>query len=138
MFNSLGFPCESFRYYDAEKKCLDIESYYSMLRMAEPHSVVILHACAHNPTGLDPTKDQWWEIARLMRERRLFPLFDAAYLGFNSGSIDEDAFVIRLFVGEMHMEAAVCVSFAKNMGLYGRRHVSRLPEMFRQSGAKNA
>lgn len=55
-----------------------------------------------------------------MRERQLFPLFDAAYLGFNSGSIDEDAFAIRLFIGEMQTEAGVCVSFAKNMGLYGR------------------
>jgi len=54
-----------------------------------------------------------------MKERQLFPLFDAAYLGFNSGSVDEDAYAIRLFVNELEMEAAVAVSFAKNMGLYG-------------------
>lgn len=90
-----------------------------MLKQAEPNSVVILHACAHNPTGFDPSKEQWREIAHLMKARNLFPLFDAAYLGFNSGSLDEDAFAIRLFIGEMEMEAGVCVSFAKNMGLYG-------------------
>lgn len=120
VFSSLGFPCESFQYYDARTRDVDIESYYSMLRTAEPNSVVILHACAHNPTGCDPTKEQWREISRLMKERQLFPLFDAAYLGFNSGSLEEDAYAIRLFTGEMQMEAAVCVSFAKNMGLYGR------------------
>lgn len=90
-----------------------------MLRTAKPRSVVILHACAHNPTGFDPSKEQWREIARLMKERQLFPVFDAAYLGFNSGSFDEDAFAIRHFIGEMHMQAGVCISFAKNMGLYG-------------------
>ncbi|KAJ5156885.1 aminotransferase [Penicillium capsulatum] len=121
VFRSLGFPCESFRYYDPETKEIDLDSYYEMLQSAEPNSVVILHACAHNPTGCDPSKEQWREIARRMKERRLFPLFDAAYLGFNSGSLDEDAFAIRLFTGEMDMEVAVCVSFAKNMGLYGER-----------------
>jgi len=96
-----------------------MDAYRSMLEKAEPHSIVILHACAHNPTGCDPTKEQWAEIGRIMKERQLFPLFDAAYLGFNSGSVDEDAYAIRLFVKELGMEAAVAVSFAKNMGLYG-------------------
>lgn len=91
-----------------------------MLQSAEPKSIVVLHACAHNPTGCDPTKDQWREIGEIMKQRQLFPLFDAAYLGFNSGNIDDDAYAIRLFVNELEMEAAVCMSFAKNMGLYGR------------------
>ncbi|OQE18221.1 hypothetical protein PENSTE_c018G09360 [Penicillium steckii] len=121
VFGSLGFPCESFIYYDPETRDLDLQSYFSMLDRAEPNSIVIIHACAHNPTGCDPTKEQWREIARLMKERQLFPLFDAAYLGFNSGNLDEDAYPIRLFIGEMGMEAGVCVSFAKNMGLYGER-----------------
>ena len=81
--------------------------------------MVILHACAHNPTGFDPTKEQWREIAQIMKARQLFPLFDSAYLGFNSGNFDEDAYAIRLFMGELKMEAGICVSFAKNMGLYG-------------------
>jgi aspartate aminotransferase len=80
---------------------------------------VIIHACAHNPTGCDPTKEQWQELARLCKERQLFPLFDAAYLGFNSGNVDSDAFAIRFFIEETGLEAGVCLSFAKNMGLYG-------------------
>ncbi|KAJ5416304.1 hypothetical protein N7465_004999 [Penicillium sp. CMV-2018d] len=119
VFSSLGFQCESFRYYNPETKDLDIDSYYSALKLAEPNSVFIIHACAHNPTGCDPSKEQWRELARLFEERQLFPLFDAAYLGFNSGNVDIDAFAIRLFVEETNMEAGVCLSFAKNMGLYG-------------------
>ena len=90
-----------------------------MLRKAEPYSIVVLHACAHNPTGCDPTEEQWIEIGQIMKQRQLFPLFDAAYLGFNSGSVDDDAYAIRMFVNELELEAAVSVSFAKNMGLYG-------------------
>ena len=81
---------------------------------------MILHACAHNPTGYDPNQEQWRDLGRIMKKRKLFPLFDAAYLGFNSGNIDEDAFAIRYFVDKLEMEVAVCMSFAKNMGLYGK------------------
>ncbi|KAJ5868960.1 hypothetical protein N7534_003513 [Penicillium rubens] len=118
VFSSLGFQCESFRYYNAKTRDLDIDSYYSALKLAEPNSVFIIHACAHNPTGCDPSKEQWRELARLFKERQLFPLFDAAYLGFNSGNVDSDAFAIRLFIEETNLEAGVCLSFAKNMGLY--------------------
>ncbi|KAH7252954.1 pyridoxal phosphate-dependent transferase [Fusarium solani] len=88
---------------------------------AAPGSVFVLHACAHNPTGFDPTEDQWREIGRLMKERELFPVFDAAYLRFNSGCLDQDAFAIRHFIQELQLEAIVCISFSKNMGLYGER-----------------
>ncbi|RAL03293.1 aromatic-amino-acid aminotransferase [Aspergillus ibericus CBS 121593] len=121
VFSSLGFPCESFTYYDSSHKDLNIESYISALKTATPGSVVILHACAHNPTGCDPTKQQWIQLGQIIKERGLFPLFDAAYLGFNSGNVDDDAFAIRYFVGELGLEVAVCLSFAKNMGLYGER-----------------
>ena len=120
VFSSLGFQCESFRYYSPETRDVDIDSYYVTLKSAEPNSVVIIHACAHNPTGCDPSKEQWRELARLFKERQLFPLFDAAYLGFNSGNVDSDAFAIRWFIEETGLEAGVCLSFAKNMGLYGR------------------
>ena len=96
-----------------------MSSYLSTLNNIEPGSIVIVHACAHNPTGLDPSEEQWREIGRLMKEKKLFPVFDAAYLGFNSGDIDKDAFPIRHFVNDLGLEAAVCLSFAKNMGLYG-------------------
>lgn len=94
-------------------------SYRQMLNTVEPGSAVVLHACAHNPTGCDPSQEQWNEIGSIMKERQLFPIFDAAYLGFNSGSVDKDAYSIRHFVGDLKMEAAICVSFAKSMGLYG-------------------
>jgi aspartate aminotransferase len=127
LFSSLGFKCCTFKYYDASTKSLDITSYLSALRSAEPGSVIILHACAHNPTGLDPSIEQWKEIGSIVKERRLFPLFDAAYLGFNSGDYDQDAWAVRYFVLKLGLEAAVCLSFAKNMGLYGK---SRSPVGF--------
>ncbi|GAB1217362.1 hypothetical protein ATERTT37_006601 [Aspergillus terreus] len=121
VFSTLGFECQSFRYYDPATKTMDMDSYRATLYSARPGSIVILHACAHNPTGLDPTHDQWMEIGQIMKQRDLFPLFDAAYLGFNSGDVDHDAFAIRHFIHELELEAAVCLSFAKNMGLYGER-----------------
>ncbi|THV72209.1 aromatic-amino-acid aminotransferase, partial [Aureobasidium pullulans] len=98
VFKSLGFNCLKYRYYDAETKTLAYESIIQTLESATSGSIVVLHACAHNPTGC------------------LFPLFDAAYLGFNSGRIDDDAFAIRHFINDLGMEAIVSVSFAKNMG----------------------
>ena len=118
VFSSLGLPCHSFSYYDPVKKAMNWESYKDALRRASPNTVVVLHACAHNPTGFDPTCEQWREIAQIVKERGIFPLFDAAYLGFNSGNFDDDAFSIRHFV-ELEIETGVCLSFAKNMGLYG-------------------
>merc|ERR1712066_445604 len=71
-------------------------------------------------TGIDPTEEQWHQIAALMKERRLIPLMDSAYQGCASGDLDKDAFAIRLFEG-MGFEMFLCQSFAKNMGLYGER-----------------
>ena len=124
----MGFQCETFSYYDYANKTLDIDSYLNTLKYADRGSVFIIHACAHNPTGCDPSKSQWREIGQIMKQRQLFPLFDAAYLGFNSGNVDEDAFAIRHFIGELQMEATVCMSFAKNMGLYGNYMVIVLQE----------
>ncbi|THW72515.1 aromatic-amino-acid aminotransferase [Aureobasidium pullulans] len=121
IFKALGFECQSFPYYDYANKTLDFDSYISTLKSAEPHSIFILHACAHNPTGCDPSQSQWEQIGQIFKDRQLFPLFDAAYLGFNSGDVDEDAFAIRYFVDDLKLETAVCMSFAKNMGLYGER-----------------
>ncbi|TIA00698.1 aromatic-amino-acid aminotransferase [Aureobasidium pullulans] len=119
VFKSLGFNCLKYRYYDAESKTLAYESIIQTLESATSGSIVVLHACAHNPTGCDPSREQWREIAGLIKARGLFPLFDAAYLGFNSGNIDDDAFAMRHFINDLGMEAIVSVSFAKNMGLYG-------------------
>lgn len=85
-----------------------------------PNSIVLLHACAHNPTGVDPTPEQWVELSSLIAEKSLFPFFDMAYQGFASGSTTRDAFALRHFVKEGH-QVALAQSFAKNMGLYGER-----------------
>ncbi len=80
----------------------------------------MFHACAHNPTGVDPTPEQWVEISNIVKEKGLFPFFDMAYQGFASGSTSRDAFAVRHFVSEGH-QIALSQSFAKNMGLYGER-----------------
>ncbi|KAK7747581.1 hypothetical protein SLS62_009080 [Diatrype stigma] len=119
LFSSLGFEVKTIPYY--KDGAFDFESYIAGLREADSSSAVVLHACAHNPTGCDPTREQWKDIARLVQERGIFPIFDSAYLGFNSGSVDEDAWAIRYFVEDLKLEASVCLSFAKSMGLYGER-----------------
>jgi aspartate aminotransferase, cytoplasmic len=90
------------------------------LRAAPERSIIVLHACAHNPTGVDPTPDQWTQIATVIREHRLFPFFDCAYQGFASGNLAQDAWAVRHFA-EQGFEMCVAQSFAKNFGLYGER-----------------
>jgi aspartate aminotransferase len=92
----------------------------SSLEAAEKGSIILLQACAHNPTGLDPTEFQWQGIAQVIRSRGLFPFFDCAYQGFASGSLSDDNFAIRYFV-EQGIELVVAQSFSKNLGLYGQR-----------------
>lgn len=92
----------------------------SAIEKAPTGSVILLHACAHNPTGVDPTQEQWKKIATLMRERSHFPFFDTAYQGFASGDLVRDSWAIRYFV-EQGFELCIAQSFAKNFGLYGER-----------------
>jgi aspartate/tyrosine/aromatic aminotransferase len=81
-------------------------------------SVVLLQACANNPTGVDPTPAQWDIIMAILREQQLLPLLDCAYQGFASGDLDVDAYSTRKCEAE-GIEFIVCQSFAKNMGIYG-------------------
>ena len=83
-------------------------------------SLVLLQACAHNPTGVDPSMEDWEAILTILKSRGIFPIFDIAYQGFASGSLDRDASAIRL-AASMGMEMFVCQSFSKIMGLYGQR-----------------
>jgi aspartate aminotransferase len=91
----------------------------SSLEKAQPGSIVLLHACAHNPTGVDPTQEDWKKIAQVMLKNNLFPYFDSAYQGFAS-DLETDAWAIRYFVS-LGFQMLVSQSFAKNMGLYGER-----------------
>lgn len=92
----------------------------SGLQTAPNGSIILLHVCAHNPTGVDPTQAQWKEIAQVMREKGHFPFFDCAYQGFASGDLNKDAWAVRYFVSQ-GFELVVAQSFAKNFGLYGER-----------------
>ena len=92
----------------------------STIESASEGSIILLHACAHNPTGVDPTRDQWKELAKVIRAKRHFPFFDCAYQGFATGDLEQDAWAIRYFVSE-GFEMCIAQSFAKNFGLYGER-----------------
>ena len=83
-------------------------------------SVILLHACAHNPTGVDPSPDQWKKIAEVFKKKNHYPFFDNAYQGFASGDLNKDAFSIRYFV-EQGFQMIVTQSYSKTMGLYGER-----------------
>lgn len=83
-------------------------------------SVILLHACAHNPTGVDPSNEQWKEICSVIKKRNHIAFFDCAYQGYATGDLDQDAFAVRLFEKE-GVEMFIAQSFSKNMGLYGER-----------------
>ncbi|KAF3481307.1 aspartate aminotransferase [Arthroderma uncinatum] len=120
VFKDAGLEVEKYRYYNKETIGLDFEGLIADMKAAPEKSVFLLHACAHNPTGIDPTQTQWREIAEVMKSKGHFAFFDMAYQGFASGDINKDAYALRYFV-EQGMSLLLCQSFAKNMGLYGER-----------------
>jgi aspartate/tyrosine/aromatic aminotransferase len=107
-------------YYDAAKNALNYAGMMDVIGKAEKGSIILFHACAHNPTGIDPTKEQWKEIAKMMKEHELVPFLDSAYQGFATGDLDNDAYAIRLFADE-GLQFLVAQSCSKNAGLYGER-----------------
>lgn len=120
VFAAERLPIEEYRYLAADKKTLDAGGMLDDLRSsAKPGDAVLLHACCHNPTGVDPTMDQWQDIAKVIAEKQLLPLIDFAYQGFGSG-LREDAAAIALIMNHCD-EAVVCSSFSKNFGLYSER-----------------
>ncbi|KAH6856980.1 pyridoxal phosphate-dependent transferase [Chaetomium sp. MPI-CAGE-AT-0009] len=120
IFTNVGLPIATYPYFSKETKGLDFDGMKATLEQAPDGSIVLLHACAHNPTGVDPTPEQWSELAALFKAKKHFPFFDTAYQGFASGDLDRDAGAIRLFV-EQGFELVIAQSFAKNFGLYGQR-----------------
>lgn len=111
---------KEYRYWDENKRCIDFENMLEDLRNAPQKSVIVLHMAAHNPTGSDPTEEQWKQIAVVIKEKHLFPFFDCAYQGFSSGNLDKDAWAVRYFV-EQGFELVAAQSFSKNFGLYNER-----------------
>ncbi|KAI9783046.1 MAG: aspartate transaminase aat1 [Candelina submexicana] len=120
VFKDSGLQVEKYRYYNQDTIGLDFEGMAADIKAAPKGSMFLLHACAHNPTGIDPTEAQWAQISDIVKEGGHYAFFDMAYQGFASGDTDRDAFPVRHFVKEGH-DIALAQSFAKNMGLYGER-----------------
>ncbi|CAB4064808.1 GOT2 [Lepeophtheirus salmonis] len=120
IFKHCGMEVASYRYYDPNTCGFDFEGTCEDIKRIPEKSVILLHACAHNPTGVDPKPTQWKELSTLIKERNLYVFFDMAYQGFASGNVDGDAFAVRQFLNDGH-NICLSQSYAKNMGLYGER-----------------
>ncbi|KAG6649673.1 aspartate aminotransferase P2, mitochondrial isoform X1 [Carya illinoinensis] len=120
IFNDSRVPWSEYRYYDPKTVGLDFEGMVADIKAAPEGSFVLLHGCAHNPTGIDPTPEQWEKIANVIQAKSHIPFFDVAYQGFASGSLDADAASVRLFAAR-GMELLVAQSYSKNLGLYAER-----------------
>lgn len=125
VFTDAGLKADFYAYYDKENNDLDFANLKQSIASAADESVILLHACCHNPTGMDLTAEQWEEVLAIIQEKKLFPLVDMAYQGFASGSPYKDIGLIRRLnelVAQGNIPTyALCQSFAKNMGLYGER-----------------
>ena len=136
IFSQCRLHVDHYPYYQASNKGIDFELLREYLSSLQRQSVILLHACCHNPSGHDLTKEQWRVLAKLCKEKQLIPFFDAAYLGFDVG-FEEDCFPIRHFMEE-EIESFLAVSFSKNLSLYAERvgflmvYSKKAPEVFSQ------
>ena len=120
VFRTAGFELLEYRYYDPQSHGLDFAGMLEDLSKLEPGTVVLLHACCHNPTGVDLDEAQWQQVIALMQERRLLPFIDIAYQGFDKG-IDADAAAVRLLAASGTEAFVVANSYSKSFSLYGER-----------------
>lgn len=121
VFGHAGFDSvKRYRYYNSSTNLLDFDKMVEDIENAPSGSVILLHACAHNPTGMDPTPEQWNIISQTVKARKHIVVFDCAYQGFASGDPVLDVAPLRLFLRDGH-QFLMCQSFAKNFGLYGER-----------------
>lgn len=119
IFTASGLEVCHYNYYNAETHQLDFDGMLDSLTQAQAGDVVLFHGCCHNPTGIDPSTEQWQQLAALSVQRGWLPLFDFAYQGFGRG-LEEDAEGLRIFAAA-HREILVCSSYSKNFGLYNER-----------------
>lgn len=119
LFETAGFPVQDYRYYDATSHGVDRSGLLEDLNALPSGSVVVLHACCHNPTGVDLTRSDWEQVLDVVRAKGHIPFLDIAYQGFGNG-IAEDAEAVRLFA-EAGLEFFVSSSFSKSFSLYGER-----------------
>ena len=120
IFKRCGLAPKTYRYLNRSAQCLDFEGMVEDLKNLPDNSAVLLHACAHNPTGVDPTPEQWAEISSVLKPKGCIPFFDSAYQGFASGDAEKDATAVRTFVDDGH-PVMTTQSFSKNFGLYSDR-----------------
>jgi aspartate aminotransferase, mitochondrial len=118
--NHLGLEVKKYRYFDSNTNGFDLAGAIEDISKIPAGSIVLLHACAHNPTGVDPRPEEWQKLSQVIKDKGLFPFFDMAYQGFATGNVDNDANAVRSFVKDGH-QVILAQSFAKNMGLYGER-----------------
>lgn len=119
LFTAAGFDVRDYAYYDTATRSLDFAGFLAAVKAMPAGSIVVLHACCHNPTGVDPTAEQWHEIATAVRAGGLIPFLDMAYQGFGDG-VTEDGAVVKLFA-ETPGPIFVSSSFSKSFSLYGER-----------------
>ncbi|MFN3859947.1 MAG: aromatic amino acid transaminase [Roseateles sp.] len=119
VFEGSGHVCETYPYYDAATGGVRFDALLAHFQQLPARSIVLMHACCHNPTGVDLTAAQWRALVPVIRERQLLPFLDLAYQGYGDG-IEEDAFAVRLLADE-GISFLVANSFSKSMSLYGER-----------------
>lgn len=119
IFQAVGINIKNYRYYDKQNHALDWDGLIEDLSQAKQGDVVLLHGCCHNPTGIDPTPEQWDTLAKMAAQNGWLPLFDFAYQGFGNG-LDEDAYGLRTFA-QHNPELLIASSYSKNFGLYNER-----------------
>ncbi|MEM1175353.1 MAG: amino acid aminotransferase [Pseudomonadota bacterium] len=134
LLGNAGLELKTVPYYDRETHSLREADYLEALRQAPAGDIVLLHACCHNPSGIDPDASQWKAIADIIVERELIPMIDMAYQGFGSG-LDEDALIIRELADRVP-EMIVCNSCSKNFGLY-RDRVGALSILVRDTATRD-
>jgi aromatic-amino-acid transaminase len=119
LFTNAGFVVETYPYYDADKRGVRFDDMLAALKGAPAGTIVVLHACCHNPTGYDITPAQWAQVVEAVKARKLVPFLDMAYQGFGDG-IAEDGAAVQQFVAS-GMDFFVATSFSKSFSLYGER-----------------
>jgi len=120
VFGAAGFEVVDYTYFDNASHGLDFAGMLADLGRLEPGTVVLLHACCHNPTGADLSVGQWKQVAALLKERQLFPFIDMAYQGFDKG-LEEDGVAVRIVADAGIDSFIVANSYSKSFSLYGER-----------------
>ncbi|MDO6425391.1 amino acid aminotransferase [Thalassotalea sp. 1_MG-2023] len=119
LFEAAGLTVKTYPYYDHENKCLDFDGMLAALKEVSADDAVLLHACCHNPSGMDLNQEQWQQVTEVAKDIGFLPVVDMAYQGFGTG-LDEDAAGLRLLANNVE-EMVVCSSCSKNFGLYRER-----------------